>query len=160
VVATIENEGLHHVKINPSNELSFVTFVPNFQLSTAKARRILPAEYSKADAVFNISRASFFVASMMAGDFENFAVACEDRIHQPYRGTLIPGMFDIFEHAKAEGAKGVFMSGAGPTIIAIVSRKKEKAFANKMIKHLAKMENDWKTKILHADINGAQVLKT
>jgi homoserine kinase len=158
VVAAIENENLFHVKVEPADELSFITFIPNFQLSTAKARRILPAEYSKADVIFNISRASLFVASMMSNCFENFPIAVDDKVHQPYRGTLIPGMDTVFEYAKAEGAKGVFMSGAGPTIIAIAPRKIEKAFANKMKAHLAKLDNEWEIKILHSDITGAQVL--
>ena len=148
---------LHHVKISPSDELSFVTFVPDFQLSTAKARRILPQDYSKADVIFNISRASLFVASMMCGNWDNLPVSVNDRIHQPYRGTLIPNMDKIFEHAHNEGAKGIFMSGAGPTLIAITLRKNEKAFAKKMKAHLAKLENSWETKILHADLDGATV---
>jgi homoserine kinase len=158
VVAAIEGEKLHHVKVDPSDELSFITFIPNFQLSTEKARSILPQEYTKADVIFNISRASLFVASVMSNNFANFPVAVDDKIHQPYRGTLIPGMDKIFELAKADGAKGVFMSGAGPTIIAITSRESEKTFANKMKAHLAKLENEWKTLILHADEKGARIL--
>ena len=160
IVAVLEGEKqiLHHVKISPSNALSFVAFVPDFQLSTAKARRILPQEYSKADVIFNISRASLFIASMMSENWANLPVSVNDRIHQPYRGTLIPGMDKIFENAVNAGAKGVFMSGAGPTIIAISSRRNEKSFADTMKLHLAKLDNNWETHILHADLQGAMVL--
>ena len=160
IVAVLEGDEqiLHHVKIEPSNELSFITFIPDFHLSTAKARRILPQEYSRADVIFNISRASLFIASMMSSNFENLPVALSDRIHQPYRGTLIPGFDEIFSHAEKVGAKGTFMSGAGPTIISIVPRKNEKSFAAKMKTHLKKLPNKWETKILHADLQGAQVL--
>jgi homoserine kinase len=160
IVAVLEGEEqkLHHVKIEPSDALSFVTFVPNFQLSTAKARRILPTEYSKADVIFNISRASLFIASMMSENWDNLPVSVNDRIHQPYRGTLIPGMDGIFEHAKNSGTLGVFMSGAGPTIIAVTTRKNEKAFAKKMKLHLNTLEHEWETKILHSDAEGATVL--
>jgi homoserine kinase len=160
IIAVLEGEEqkLHHVKIVPSDALSFVAFIPDFQLSTAKARRILPQHYSRADAVFNISRASLFVASMMSGNWDNLTVSVNDRLHQPYRGTLIPNMDKIFEYSMAVGAKGVFMSGAGPTIIAIVSRESEKDFAKKMKAKLGKFENKWETRILHADLDGARVL--
>lgn len=160
IVAVLEGEKqiLHHVKITPSDELSFVAFIPDFQLSTAKARRILPTEYTRADVIFNISRASLFVASMLSENWNNLPVSVNDRIHQPYRGTLIPGMAEIFGQTKAAGAKGVFMSGAGPTIIAIVPRAAEKEFAKKMRRNLKKLDNAWETKILHADLQGARVV--
>jgi len=160
IVAVLEGEEkiLHHIKISPSDELSFVTFIPDFQLSTAKARRILPSGYSKADVIFNISRASLFIASMMSKNWDNLPVSVNDRIHQPFRGAFIPGMDKIFEHAKNEGAKGVFMSGAGPTIIAITTRKNEKSFAEKMKLHLQELDNAWEIQILHTDLEGAQIL--
>ncbi|MCL2387715.1 MAG: homoserine kinase [Defluviitaleaceae bacterium] len=158
VVAAMEDNQLHSVKIAPSDALSFITFIPDFQLSTEEARQILPQTYTKADAIFNISRASLFVASMISQNWDNLRVAVNDRIHQPYRGTLIPNMDKIFEYAQTEGAKGVFMSGAGPTIIAITPRANEINFANKMKQHLTQLENSWETKILHADVNGAQVV--
>jgi len=159
IVAVLEGEEqtLHHVKITPPSELSYVAFIPNFQLSTAKARRILPINYSRADAVFNISRASLFIASMMNGDFSNFPVALNDKIHQPYRGTLIPGFDAVFGATEKAGAHGVFMSGAGPTIIAITTRDKEETFAQEMQNALVQLDNEWKTIILHADLEGATV---
>ncbi|MCL2199669.1 MAG: homoserine kinase [Defluviitaleaceae bacterium] len=160
IIAVLEGEEhkLHHVKIAPSEELSFVTLVPDFQLSTAKARRILPQEYSRADVIFNVSRASLFVASMMSGNWDNLGVAVNDRVHQPYRGSLIPNMDRIFEHALGSGAKGIFMSGAGPTLIAISSRKDEKTLARKMKAFVKDFNETWEVKILHADLEGAQVI--
>jgi len=158
IIAVLEDDKLFHVKIAPSDELSFVTFIPNFQLSTAKARKILPNMYSRADAVFNISRASLFVASMMSRNWDNLAISVNDKIHQPYRGTLIPSMEQIFSCSAEAGAKGVFMSGAGPTIIAIVGREHEREFADTMKSRLNEIEcGVWETKILHADLNGAEV---
>lgn len=158
IIAVLEGEEhrLHHVKITPSDKLSFVAFIPDFQLSTAKARRILPTEYSRADAIYNISRASLFVASMMSENFDNFPVSVNDRVHQPYRGTLIPGFDAVFEAAATAGAFGVFLSGAGPTVIAITQRSLEKAFAAKMKRTLDTLDK-WETKILHADMEGAKV---
>ncbi|MCL1863444.1 MAG: homoserine kinase [Defluviitaleaceae bacterium] len=160
IIAVLEGEEqkLHHVKITPSDELSFVTLVPDFKLSTAKARRILPQDYSRADVIFNVSRASLFVASMMSNSWGNLGVAVNDRIHQPYRGTLIPNMDKIFEKAMDSGADGVFMSGAGPTIIAIAPRKKEKSLAKKMKDFVKGFDENWDVKILHADLEGARVL--
>ncbi|MDR0273036.1 MAG: homoserine kinase, partial [Clostridiales bacterium] len=99
IIAVLEGEEqkLHHVKIIPSDALSFVTFIPNFQLSTAKARRILPKAYTRADAIFNISRASLFVASMMSENWENLKIAVDDRVHQPFRGIFVQNMEKIFD---------------------------------------------------------------
>ncbi|MCL1844255.1 MAG: homoserine kinase [Defluviitaleaceae bacterium] len=158
VVAVMEEDKFNFVKIKPSDELSFITFIPDFQVPTGKARRILPQEYSRADAIFNISRASLFIASMMSKNWDNLPVSVDDRIHQPYRGKLVPNMDVIFKHAKNIGAKGVFMSGAGPTIIAIALRSEAQKFEKKMKSYLKELPNAWQTFVLDADYEGALIL--
>ena len=92
--------------------------VPDFHLSTTASRGVLPKNYDRKDVVFNVSRAALLIASMMTGKYENLSSAMEDRIHQPYRKTLIKDMDNIFETAMQRGAKATYLSGAGSTLMA------------------------------------------
>ncbi len=97
-------------------ELKVLVLVPEFEILTEEARKVLPAMVSLKDAVFNIQRASLMVASLVNRDFEMLRYAVEDRLHQPFRGKLLHG-FDLFkEEAYKLGADAVFISGSGSTI--------------------------------------------
>ncbi len=125
VTAVFDGKKVHWVKQEVFTTLKFVAIIPNFELKTEKARAVLPKEVSHTDAVFNLSRAALFSSSLLTGKFENLRTAVEDRIHQPYRLDLIPNSKHIFEIAYSLGAYAVYMSGAGPTIIAIVDHDNE-----------------------------------
>ena len=77
------------------------------------------------DAVFNLSRAALFSASLLTGKFNNLKTAVDDRLHQPYRLPLINNADDVFDMAYTLGAYAVYISGAGPTIMAIVDHDNE-----------------------------------
>lgn len=111
-----------HVRIQPDDRIEVLVAVPEFQLSTEKARGILPSQFSKADAIFNISHASVLVAALCTGQLDMIRLAMKDKVHQPYRASLIPGMERILEEAVHHGALGVALSGAGPTLLALVDR--------------------------------------
>lgn len=70
------------------------------------------------DVTFNLGRTALLVSALYTGDLNQFSIAMEDRIHQPHRTALIPGMKKVFAAAKLAGAKGITLSGSGPTIIA------------------------------------------
>jgi homoserine kinase len=93
--------------------------VPERELLTSKARGALPDSYSRADAVFNLSRAALWVAGIASGRYEVLREACRDAIHQPYRSALIPGLQDAIDGAINAGALAAFLSGAGPSVAAI-----------------------------------------
>ncbi len=97
---------------------SLVVAIPEFELSTAKARAALPAVVSLQDAVYNVGRAALLTAALVSGWRECLPEALSDRLHQPYREALIPGMPQVVAAAKAAGAWGVTLSGAGPTLLA------------------------------------------
>ncbi len=118
VVATQANNRLYCHKIQPIANLRAIVAIPQFFLSTKKARDILPRQVAFTDAVFNISRATMLVASLINQDLDLFGKMMDDRLHQPYRVTLIPGMEEVFAAAREAGAVGVALSGAGPTLIA------------------------------------------
>lgn len=117
-------DGTHadYIRIDPPADLGTLVVIPDFQLSTSKAREALPAQVSLADAVYNISRSSLMAAALSAGRLDLIRAAMQDRIHQPYRAPLVPGMSKILAEAPDQGALGIALSGAGPTMIALVDR--------------------------------------
>ena len=107
------------VKIEWPPALRCVVFVPDAPLSTAKARAVLPATLTRADAVFNVGRAALWVAALTQSRYELLRLATQDRIHQPYRSKLIAGFDDVVAAALQAGARGGFLSGAGSSIAAV-----------------------------------------
>lgn len=104
--------------------LEVVLAVPEFALSTVAARAALPAQYSRADAVFNVQRVALLLAALAdpaGGNSALFREAMRDRLHQPYRARLIPGLEDILQLRDLPGLLGVALSGAGPSVVAFCS---------------------------------------
>ena len=90
--------------------------VPDFALPTKQARAVLPTGYSKQDVIFNVQRASLLVAALATGTTAAFPAALEDRLHQPYRAGLVPGLEEILK-LRAPGLLGCALSGAGPSVL-------------------------------------------
>jgi homoserine kinase len=105
-----------------SDRLGAALFVPELLVSTESAREVLPEQYARADVVHNLSRLALLVSAIKDGRLEDLRVATEDRLHQPYRAELVPGFADILAAATSAGAAGVFLSGAGPTVLALHDR--------------------------------------
>lgn len=120
VTAVFDGRKVHWVKQAVFTKLKFVAIIPDFELKTEKARACLPKEIAHKDAVYNLSRAALFSASLLTGKFENLRTAVDDRLHQPYRMELIPNCKEVFDIAYTHGAYGAYISGAGPTVMAIV----------------------------------------
>ena len=119
-MALLENGHVSHVRVPVHGAIDFVVFIPDFQLSTEKARAALPKRIDHHDAVYNLARAALLAGSLTTGKLENLDVATGDCLHQPYRFSLIENGEDIVREAKELGALGAFISGAGPSIVAIV----------------------------------------
>ena len=100
-----------------------VVAIPDFELATADARRVLPDSYSRADAIFNAAHLGLLLRALETGNGEWLKSALCDRIHQPYRKTLIPHYDKIHTAALEAGAWGLVISGAGPTLFALTSEK-------------------------------------
>ena len=122
VVGAIDGRRFEYLPIPLPDELEFIVLIPDFPLSTEAARRVLPASYSREQAVFNASRAALLVGALMSGRFDVLSTAMRDQIHQPYRSRLIHGMDGIIGAAERAGAYGGFLSGAGPSIMVIARR--------------------------------------
>lgn len=102
-------------------ELAFIVLTPEVALSTADARRVLPVVISRQDAVFNIQRVALFLQVLQSGNYELLKQAMADRLHQPFRQGLVPGLEQAI-HLEHEDLLGVCLSGAGPSIVAIAER--------------------------------------
>ncbi len=159
VTAVFDGKKVHWVKQEVYTKLKFVTIIPDFELKTEKARACLPKEVTHKDAVYNLSRAALFSASLLTGKFENLRTAVHDKLHQPYRMPLIPNAREIFDIAYNHGAYGAYISGAGPTIIAIVDEKNE-YFAGKMRFSLGNAGlSGWQVQEHHIDNTGTQIIE-
>jgi homoserine kinase len=90
--------------------------VPDFLLPTAAARAVLPDQYLRQDAIFNVQRSALLIAALATGTTSAFPAAFEDRMHQPYRYALVPGLEEIV-NLRAPGLLGCALSGAGPSIL-------------------------------------------
>lgn len=122
VVAYWDGARAEYIKIEPDARLEALVAIPRFELSTDKARHVLPRELPLADAVFNVGHSNLLVAALCTGRLEMIRHAMKDALHQPYRAALVPGMPDILEFAPEHGALGIALSGAGPTMLALVDR--------------------------------------
>lgn len=98
----------------------FALAIPDFEVTTAEARRRLPASIPMADVTFNLSRQALLLAAFQSGDGTNLPEALEDRLHQPFRAPLIPGFEQAVERGLGAGACGVFISGSGSTVAGLV----------------------------------------
>jgi homoserine kinase len=90
--------------------------VPDFELPTARARAVLPDCYSREDTLFNVQRSALLTAALATGTTGAFPTAFEDRLHQPYRFQLVPGLEEMVK-LRAPGLLGCALSGAGPSIL-------------------------------------------
>lgn len=118
IYAAVEDE-ITWKKIDLPPGLKAVAAIPDFIMNTRDTRDALPQMVTMRDAVFNIGRAALLVAALQKGDLSMLGTALDDRLHQPYRSGLIPGFKKVISAAKLAGARGVALSGAGPTIIAL-----------------------------------------
>jgi homoserine kinase len=90
--------------------------VPDFTLPTSEARKVLPDCYSSQDVIFNVQRSALLIAALATGTTSAFPIALEDRLHQPYRYALVPGLEQMV-NLRAPGLLGCALSGAGPSIL-------------------------------------------
>lgn len=121
----LEDGKIFYSKIEAPKGLVCTVLIPDYPLSTQKARDVLPDMIPRQDAVFNVGRVAMLVDALHTGNLEQLALAMEDKIHQPYRQSLIVGMEEIVPMARELGAWGVIISGAGPTLLLVSDKGKD-----------------------------------
>jgi homoserine kinase len=147
VVATVQ-------RFDVASRLYFVLLVPELEIETARARRILPSKISRVAAVQNSANASALTAAFASRDYEKMRGTFSDNLHQPFRAKLIHFLPRVIGVAERAGALGAFLSGSGSAIAAVTLKAPEKIAAS-MARAAAVSAH---TIITHADNRGAQVL--
>lgn len=140
-----------------SDRLCLYALIPDFEVSTEKARRVLPKAYPLEDAVYNISRTAMLVARLVNGNFSDLWPVLEDRVHQPYRSRLIRGFDAIEGELKRIGFDGLFISGAGPTLMGVLAQPDD-GKARALEAFLETLEDRWAMRPIAIDGQGARML--
>lgn len=125
-------------RLNIHSALSSVVCIPEFELSTKKARGVLPETVFLKDAVYNSSRALLLARALETGRVARLSELMKDRLHQPYRAKLVPGLEDALAAAVDAGAAGAALSGSGPTVFSFVEGRHGHAVGEAMVKAFAK----------------------
>lgn len=135
VISGLDEDGeVFYSKITPPANLYCTVVIPDYPLATRKAREVLPKDVSMKDAVYNTGRIAMLVDAMHTGKLEQLALAMNDKLHQPYRMSLIKGMDEIIPAAKSLGALNVTISGAGPTILIVSDGEKDFSALQEILK--------------------------
>lgn len=157
VCCTLEGGEVLVERLDSAPGLSCVVAIPDFEVATHEARRALPDTIPHADGVFNLCRVGLIVAGLVTGDFRVLAEAMRDRLHQPYRAHLVPGMDDAIAAALDAGAHGAALSGSGPTVAAFVSERGEEVGAA-MVNAFARAGTTAIARTLPLSAEGAQMV--
>jgi len=149
-----DGEDILVAKASVSQNLDFIAVIPDVPLPTEKARAVLPAQYSRRDVVANLQRTALLAARFFSGGKlspELFA----DRIHQPYRAPLIPGIAEClaFRHS---GLAGVFLSGAGSAVMAIAGHSSSE-IGDALVAEFRRKGTGARALALRVDNSGAKV---
>jgi homoserine kinase len=146
---------MQHFSVSP--QLRFILLIPNFEIATNEARRLLPSKIARTDAVRNVANASAIAAAFATRDYERLRGCFADYLHQPFRKKLVPFLEDTIRSAERKGALGAFLSGSGSSICAITLRNPRK-IAGAMMR--ASRQKDAGIIVTWADNQGVQILKS
>lgn len=150
-----------HVKYQWNPKIKCIAIIPQFELSTADSRGVLPKAYTTPDVVFNLQRLAVLTTALTMDppNADLIYPAMQDRVHQPYRKTLIPGLTEILSSVTPStypGLLGICLSGAGPTILAVATENFEE-IAQEIINRFAKKNVQCSWKLLDPAYDGASI---
>lgn len=153
ITATTQNNKIEYIKL-PTPGLDIVVYIPEVELKTEAARRVLPANFSRENATTASAISNVMIASLLSGDYHLAGRMMEcDQFHEPYRAELIPNYQIIKQEAGKLDAYGTVISGAGPTMISFVPRGMGTTITTQMTDWLA----DYEVVALKIDQTGLQV---
>lgn len=157
ILASHDKESFYYSKIPFDPNIAFYVMIPDFELSTEKARSVLPGEYKVSDLISNSSKLGLLIDSFHKKEYKNLRYLLEDKIHQPYRFELINNSGEIFDFSRKNKALGEYISGAGPTLISL--NYKDQDFLNKMNEDLKTLPDNWKLEMKEVCNEGAKVIE-
>lgn len=153
-VSCIDDGKLLRQTIRLKNDIKFVAMVPKYYVGTRKSRNLIPEKIKTVDASFNLSHAASLALSFATGDYKNLSVYCKDKIHQQYRKTVVDDLDDIIEKSVECGALAAYLSGSGPTVIAIINGD-DNHFIQKITDYFSKSDIKRDCILLSCDNTGA-----
>ena len=155
VLSSQEDDGsVIYRKLNWPTEWAITVCVPDFELSTDIARSVLPKEVPMKDAIFNAQRLGMFVQAVNTKDAELMKLALKDRLHQPYRMKLVPGLDKIMDNLRhIDSVLGCVLSGAGSSIL-VISEK------NDLDKIRGIVKDTWTDQNIKSDIKTLNIEQT
>ena len=152
MASAMEGKRVYSVSVPVSEKIRFALMIPPFELKTEKARAALPKEYSREDAVYNLSRSGLMTASLFSGEAAEPAGGGAGPHPPALPAGLIDHYDDVFRMSYELGSLGTYVSGAGPTIIAMIDAENADAFGRSCVSHLEdKGITGWRVEILSAD---------
>lgn len=157
-VAAVVEDGLVYWHRYPiSDRISFYALMPEVRVPTEAARAALPKTYALSDCIYNLSRVPILLEGLERADPRLIRAGCKDRIHQEYRLQLIPQGDEAMRFAVEEtDAVAVYISGAGPTIVAVVIDDDD-AFGKLASRFVAGLDRPWAVRKMHVQRQGAQL---
>ncbi len=160
-ISAFDGERVVCASVEPSEQWRAVVYIPDHALSTKTARKILPTEISRSDAIFNIGRAALVAYAFTTQRAHFLKIGTQDRLHQPYRVPLVKGMPEMLDAACRAGANGAALSGAGPSLIAFATTEAQaKQIRNAFAETARKLQLKGETKILKLSARGAYIEQT
>ena len=154
LTVSVMSDGVTTLNIPVKHDYRFVAMIPPFTLSTEKSRSVLPQVLSRSDAIANVSHLALMVASLINGYDDGLKLGFKDRLHQPYRGPLIEGFDEIMTILENdERVLGAYLSGAGPTIMAVIDATDTKG-VGRIKEEVGDLLKDWQVEKLELDMSG------
>ncbi|MFO3666909.1 homoserine kinase [Anaerococcus kampingiae] len=150
-----DGERVYHKKIIPNKNLELIGLIPDFKLRTEDSRNVISDKLLLKDAINNIQRAAALGFALKDLDKDLIKICLDDKIHQPYRKSLIKGYDKIYNKSLELGALGVYLSGAGPTMM-LIADKRDDIFDD-IKKNMASDFSTWQVKKLKIDPEGAYI---
>ena len=144
-------ENIQNVAFKVSSDLFFVALIPNYQLSTKKARQVLPKSMDYQTVSYQVGHAVALSKALENGDLQLIRQAIIDKMHEPFRSKLIPDYSAVKSICEKDGGV-LYISGSGSTLMAIASNLND---AQKIIDETKKSFPNWETHLLSVDTKGA-----
>ena len=156
VVSLYSGRQVKYIKTDVADSISFAAMVPDFYFRTKKSRSVLPRYVSHKNATFNVSHSAFVASAFMKGDFSQIGEGVRDRLHQGYRISHIRDGNYVMNLCRKSGADACYLSGAGPTIMSIITGDVSE-FQEKINFATANKLHNWRLKVFKADNCGVQI---
>lgn len=154
IISSYTDGQVIHDTICFPEEITFKVMIPSFELSTSKARKALPKSYDIKDCIFNMSRLGLLINCLHTKRYDILPFAVGDKIHQPYRLPLIESAQDIFTKCQSVQTLGAFISGAGPTLIALAEASNTTSFDEIFEPYLKSLPSEWQLHTLTINKSG------